>query len=667
MEGTHAMQLEHNNSRYKDTTKGPLMILRTSVLTTLFLSVTILASTDAQRDREIQSRLSSILDKAGINFSGTFRSQYLRSMLDQSSGDSTIDWGKKQAEGNEYTSVDFDITARPHEALGARCMFRMHQNWQNFFSDVSNPIFLRWLSIDGNIKDMISFNVGNYRQRYSPLTLWSPDIEIAYEPEIFAQKRLEAMKEVFLGNNDRILQGINFNLDAEVVPIFNEFHLNAQAARLRLSEADRQDGSAVAGAFETNNTLMDRYLVAANLDLLLLKGLNVGGSFLDMFDLPSTYNDQSENPELFASQTAVGALRINPTTRIFLDSDIFVIGIRLEGAESWNRDSAWYEGADSTLKKRNKTGLALDVALQGSVKLGETGAIDVNIGFMNNEENFINDMAQSPTFLGQRIMNIENDWEHNARLYTTFDALYDHVFKFTPSANNSWTKEPRQKISYLNGILSDDEYEQVDGESVRFDSSLQYVLPFGAATPNRVGPKGDLSLKLFDGGIDAAVSFAILDEAVASSLSLVKTSFTKFGAGMSIDIATWAKVLNCMKFSFGYSLEGSENKGSGEIYAPVKFSSGFLNAGFYYNFWKRFSLLAGFQQIVSTKEEEFSRTITQSHWAAGLEYKVSEAQSVIGRVGQIGADFKGTSPADSTISDFNFKALQVEAFLQVGF
>ena len=126
------------------------MTLRTSVVTMLFLAAALSASSGAENERmnKIESKLRSIINKAGIDFSGTFRSQYLSSQLEENSGDSSIDWGRKTTESNEYTSVDFDISARPNEALSGKLLFRMHQNWQNMFSDIANPIFTRWICID---------------------------------------------------------------------------------------------------------------------------------------------------------------------------------------------------------------------------------------------------------------------------------------------------------------------------------------------------------------------------------------------------------------------------------------------------------------------------------------------------------------------------------------
>jgi hypothetical protein len=669
----HKKMKNKASSRYK-VTKGPLMTMRTSVVTVLFLAAALSASSGAEKERmnKIESKLRSIINKAGIDFSGTFRSQYLSSTLDENSGDSAINWGEKTAETNEFTSVDFDIKARPNDALSGRLIFRMHQNWQNIWSDISNPIFTRWISIDGNVKDMFRFNVGDFRQKYSPLTLWSPDIDIAYEPEIFAARRQQAMKEEFLGDNDRLLQGVNFNLDAELVPIFNELHLNVLGARLRLEGANNTNGNAVAAAIEKSP--MDRYLTGGNLDLVALKGLGLGGTVFGIFDLVPTYNgDVLGEQDLSVAQARLVARsglvysgRLHPTTDIFMDSDALTIGLNLEIAGSSNRDSAWYTGTDSTLssmESTKKNGMAVDAGISGEVNIGEKTSITLSLGFMKNDRDFYNEMAQSPTFLPQRIMNSENDGI-NGTLYSTFDALYANVFKFAATSvppgveNNSWTKMPQRKIAYNRGIVTVDEVDSLSADSNIFfalDPALQTVLPFGAATPNRVGPKGDLNVTFFDGGIDLGGSFALLSEVEPLVDGAEKTSFSKLGGGLCVDIATWAKPLNSLKLSFGYSMENMKN-GDDES------NNGFLNVGLSYNFWKRFSLLGGYQQITNNMviaALSMDETTVQSQWAAGLEYRVSDASVVTGRFGQIAVENEDAA--------YSFKQWQQELFLTVDF
>ena len=274
------------------------------IITLVSVGLVLTVNANEKKLDKIQKSLENIMAKAGISIGGEFRGQYFSS---EASGDSvkTLD---RKLETNEYTSVDFDIKARPNEAISARVMFRMHQNWQNFFSDISNPIFSRWISIDGNPLDMFRFNIGDFKEKYSPLTLWAPEIDIMYEPGIFARQRQFAMDEMFLGDNYRVLQGINLGFDAEVAPLFNEFHFGFVGARLVNTEVNLSSNNFATDSIQ--NADMAKYVTGTNLDLTFLKGLNLGGTWLQIFDHKKSYKgDDTVFQETAAQKTAILSLR----------------------------------------------------------------------------------------------------------------------------------------------------------------------------------------------------------------------------------------------------------------------------------------------------------------------------------------------------------------------
>lgn len=198
------------------------------------------------------------------------------------------------------------------------------------------------------------------------------------------------------------------------------------------------------------------------------------------------------------------------------------------------------------------------------------------------------------------------------------------------------------------------------------DPALQTVLPYGPATPNRVGPKGNVNVKFFDEAVDAGVDFAMLSE-IKPDDGFEKAKFTKIGVGFCVDAAKWVEMLNTLKLSVGYSMENSSVVPT-TVAVTHESKNTFLNAGLYYNFWQRFSLLGGYQQIVNDHIEppvivgvdDFSFKLTQTQWAVGLEYKVTETSKVVGRYGNI-----GVKNADDKTMDFS--ATQVELFMNVDF
>ena len=461
---------------------------------------------------QIQKTLESIMAKAGISIGGEFRSQYLGAKI---SGDS-LDQSKRTRETNEFTSVDFDIKARPNEYISGRIVFRMHQNWQNFFSDISNPIFSRWISIDGNPMDMFRFNIGDFKEKYSPLTLYSPDIDILYEPYIFARQREVAMDELFIGNNYRILQGINFGFDAEVEPLFNEFHLGLIGARLRSAETDIQNGSKVTDIYEqvyNEDTAMTKYMVGSNLDMTFLKGINLGGTYLFTFDHKGSL--AFNKPSYIAhydtvarfKQEKLHVISVRPGVDIgkFIGSESLGLGVKAEIAFSVD-DSTMFDsvGVDTLGKAVNDfidtvtTGVALNAGLDFSFSASDIFGLRANVSYMSNDDAFRNPLAQTPSFIGQSIMNNEvtrirvdtTGAKDTVRNYSTFDALYNTVFKFTTKDNILWSKSPYMKTSYYRGIMNKQELDAfVDGYC---DPTVQLVLPLGPATPNRSGINGNI-------------------------------------------------------------------------------------------------------------------------------------------------------------------------------
>ncbi len=129
------------------------MTCRGLILTVLFcaLPCTPAEDTAVTVSEDLGKRIERILATAGISFHGEFRSGYFGSVL-WDTGKNT--YGRTK-ETDEYSSVDFDIHARPNDAVACRLIFRMHHNWPNFWSSPGNPIFSRWISIDGKIGNFL--------------------------------------------------------------------------------------------------------------------------------------------------------------------------------------------------------------------------------------------------------------------------------------------------------------------------------------------------------------------------------------------------------------------------------------------------------------------------------------------------------------------------------
>lgn len=635
-------------------------------------------NTAAAEGDSLRGILEGILAKEGITVGGVFRSQFLHSSI----GGAGAVPVRRSEESIEYTSVDFDIRARPSTLTQGRLVFRMHQDWRNFFSDIGNPIHTRWISLDGKAAGMFSYNVGDFRKHYSPLTLHSPDIDLLYEPEYYASQRRDAMDEVFLGNNDRLLQGVNLNLDAALDNaaggnILPGLHLNLLGARLRNVETSLGDGSKVT-AF-TEKWHFEKFLGAANADIRLPFGFSVGGSHLTIFDKKGTFNPAVSgalgNPDTLAQFTQIWSGRGGFDLAKALGWENASLSLSGEYATSADDSSSFAIGAtDTTLKSVDITGAALMAGIQGGWKPSSKAfSVRGGLNYLRNEQHYRNELAQSPTFRGQRIMNIENDSTPGLRAlspqaaqYSTFDALYRHAFKFTPSAaTNAWHKAPFSKGSYDRSIAMQSELASLSAN--RLDTSLQLVMPFGPATPNRVGIDSRLTGGFWEERIEATLLYAGLKEIVGrpvdSVRSLPVTAFAQMGGGLKLEVGAMLGLPYPLTLSGSLVRSTAENDGiAGDtVFTARTVESDFISAGLRYKFWKRAAVLGGFQEIRTRNVRAATLEEVQRNLGGGLEYRISDGAYVLGGLNQVSV----TPPEGSVHKEFS--QIQTDLRLNVRF
>ena len=615
--------------------------------------------------------LENILAKEGISVGGAFRSQYLHASL---GGPGAIP-SLRSEEGVDYTSVDFDIRARPNSATQGRLIMRMHQDWRNFFSDIGNPINTRWLSIDGNVKGMFSYSAGDFQRRYSPLTLWSPSPEIPYEPAIFAGDRREAMDEVFLGNNQRLLQGVDLAFDAAVDnsdrALLKEFHADLLGSRLRNVETNIGNGDKPTNFVE--RALAEKYLGAGNLDLASPLGLSLGGSYLLLFDKKGSFSEAVGDTA--AQHTWIASGRAGFDLASLLGAEAWGLSLSGEFAQSSDDTDYYATKTDSAITHGKIDGTALFARAQAQWSAGKAFGIKVGVNYLKNAAGYRNEMAQSPSFVGERILNIDNDTarvrtnDPRARDYSTFDALYHHVYKFVPgTATNLWARAPFQKNSWTSVTMTQNEMAAFAAS--RLDTALQLVMPFGQATANRMGFQSDLTLKALDGKVEAQGSYAALENVagvkVDSIRALPVTRFTQAGCGLKIEAGGLIGLSLPLTLAGGFMRSTADNDGiaGDSLHASREVTSDFLNAGAQWNFWKRFSLLGGWQQITTTiAQPALERKRIQTHTAGGLDYRVSAGAHLLFSVGRIEVD----EPALPTGGDRDFSQLLTDLFLTVHF
>jgi hypothetical protein len=647
----------------------------------------------------LQAQIDRAMSKAGIHFNGEFRSQFLNSSL----GGDAVDNGKKN-ESVEYTSVDFDIVARPNTALSAHAVFRLHQDWRNFFSDVQNPISTRWLSIDGTLmKGIVKYNLGDFQKKLTPLTLWSPDIEFLYEPEIFAENRKLAMSEAFVGDNLRALQGGNIEFAAEVgtssSTILQELYVDLFGARLTARGTGESGvippGVASAPNGEYWNAPYDRYLVGVNVATQFIKGAGIGLTNISMFDNVASYDGDSTAARLDPARVSnnVFAGRLNADNRMFMDDDAVSVGVGFEAALSSNKKFYPDPGNAAAVLDSSVAGMGVNVGLNARFAAGEDNVIRLSADFVHNNTEFKSDAAQGPSFLQRTVMNNENSLQ-GLGLLNPFDALYRSVFKYSPSQYFGGAR-PFTKNAYNNAILTADQAAAIGGV-YEYPSVFQTALPGGMASSNRTGPVIKLDGSFLDKGVTVGIKAVavqtigemevkisddqtiyqtdddgntVFDEDgnpiiwsfIPGEVARFNPQFLEFVGGASFDIAKFAPAV-------GPSLEigGSYGIYNAKYGDNLSNESGLMSAFVNYNFVPRFSLLFGYQRLATVVKNDGNETsaLTFDNLSAGLCYKVADGGALTVKITRLSGNRDDKiNPGANT----GYNAMQPEVYLTVKF
>lgn len=433
------------------------------------LWVPVAASAADDQSTKIDSlskRFEQILATQGISVGGQFRGMYGAADF---SGNS-LNKLHRDDEQIGYTSVDFDLRAKPNTVTQARAIFRMHLDHASFFGAPYTPLETRWLSIDGAALDgMLYYHLGNMLQKWSPLTMWSPEVGYLYTPRIFAQEQKTAMDERFLGNNNRNLQGVNVGFRAAIPAAkVDSFDVSLLAARLLVaaplgeSSFDQfisnyhlaKKGFDATPGWPTKLANYDRILLGARSNWAFLGGVQIGANFLQNKDLKSTFGTTDtadltmvtfskpgkadsvvypaarQKDSLLTNGIVVGATLKADGAKLLGHSKL-VLGLDAEYAHSsWDyfEHSLVYAKTSSTdvdpgtgVVTKTETGAAnpqytakagngLNVGIKAGWNDGNWSAA-IRAGYLKNDSLFRSDLAQTPVFNKRfgRVYNSEQD------------------------------------------------------------------------------------------------------------------------------------------------------------------------------------------------------------------------------------------------------------------
>ncbi|MDR1812049.1 MAG: hypothetical protein LBQ87_04420 [Candidatus Fibromonas sp.] len=629
-----------------------------------------LATETYQNQVAIDSVAESLNSRKGIEISGTLRGISYSSDF-SSEQEKPRETGRyinqmPDKEVAEFVQLDLNFLFRPWDNVSANLKLRLGAGMQEYFAAAATLVNAPWMNIQGNALDgKFHWIVGDFRQSYSPLTLYAPGLDILYEPVVFARKREIAMGDALLEGNKRNLQGFNLQFRPDFGETIGELRVEALGARLR--RAGFLDSSGAMGNILPNENIpgssqagtFDKFLLGGNVELLPLnKNVLVGVSYLIITD---SKNSAMRRPngnyvnvnDTLPQETKIFAGRAGFDLAGFMSLPDIVANTTVEYASSndnVHKFAEFFDEEGNSLGER-----ALNKYLQGSAILA---SLDVGYksdfkavlsgNFIVNDSAWFNPLAQSSQFLPRRILNSDKDGDLSkygvySPLYSTFDALYNFTPKHSPisKARNtgayvaadqtqSYNIVPYTKNSWNAATLTRAELALLDELS---DLTLQTALPNGLATANRTGATGTLTLG-YGKNIEAKCLFTSLTQHSAVIPGAKEAAYTEYGGGAKIDVLGMAGFENNpLELSASYKHSQKEQE-IGD--AKSEFNSDFINAGLYYRFFRRFGLTFGYQKIDSDLSSAFAAgsaawkvqivpvvKSVQDQWMAGIDYTIA--------------------------------------------
>jgi hypothetical protein len=645
---------------------------------------------------DISDSVSNIMARNGLEVYGSGEGEYYLSGVEGGATDKT----RPEYEKTQTTRLDLGFKFRPHDVIGVNMLMRFQQDWQSFFMARHRPISFRWLSADGQVKGL-KYSFGDIKEKYSPLTVWAPEINIYGEADIFAKERTELEKEEFLGDNNRVMQGAKVN---GIVPL-GGIDIMVNGLYSRLQRAEFIDGEidaarkfmaskAKLGSETTQKADFDAFATAFDAGILLDENLEVSGTFIRAWensesvylmnasteakefmiprDSATAADGDASNQDLrhyegtwngsinpVAKNVTVMGGRFNSDIAGFIDSKSLILDLGAEYVMSDLKESAvitdaLYASEKNPTLTNDLQGSALRVEFNGGMKSGD---FEMSLGgvYLMNEKSFRNPLAQSATWAPERVFNIDHDLNgenpKSGSLFSSFDALYHGVFNYSPNGIATYynATDANHAVGDLKSVApyqfapyeknSNTNSTSMSYASTKTDIAVQGVLPYGDATADRSGFRVTPVLKVSE---EIAINgkYELYSDSASSRIE---------GAGAEIkakleSLVGYDKPLH---FTFGYQ---TNYMGIKDIKREASVMYG---AGARLGFAERFSILVGYQALNTEGQNYLASTNTRievlgSHYMVGIEYGFSDVLYAQIAYGEISSEIKDLDDSDFT-------------------
>ena len=609
----------------------------------------------AETQTEVVTQQKSLLEKLdslnaavlGLKINGTAKAGVLASFA---SSDQFADNSPTQ-ENQAFTDVNLRLTARPSSETMIDVQLRLHKDWQSAYDENNNPVIGHWFSYDGTILNKhVDFNLGYMRVGYTPLTINTPQTEVLQEPEIFAEKRREALAQRNLDTTSRrLLHGLNVAYQSGSVGAVDNITAQLTGARLR-NTAKKSDQLFFDFDFS------DRYLLGARAGVEAY-GAHVGLNYVNAFDRKQTRRSKDlddldtiyyEKNQVFSADIAFDSKKVLPQLPITfgLNGEFAMSNWKVDRDYNYNGKKVSYrvgQASDASGKQFAyvKSSLEADphyvneeyLDLDGKsfyadvFAKGNISDVDfkVSAGYFQTDSNFWSEMASSPVYQGRStILNagaLYSDSSYADLILGTFGAsslenLYFSVYNSTTlQAGNLMTTGKKNILSEFGSLESPNLFYRLDnnyknGHFYRngytsniakkreldpltvLDPSVGLALPLGMATPDRKGitAKADVNWAdkvYFNARVNLVTQGNLPSFDAEGNPITIENKFTEFAVGLGVDAGALAGLDRKIL------VQGSFSNGSEDSYLNRKVNR--IVAGVTADVWGPISVLAGFQ------------------------------------------------------------------------
>ena len=498
-----------------------------------------------------------------IWFDGFSRSYFTRDALDKSLIDDTIS-AKNTSSG--YNLLDLNTHVNPIQNIEIFAQLRIRNSFGSFFGS-GTEINVRKLKAKGVINNKIRFSVGDLFLKQSKFTLYNYDEELSvYENDILKFYRDIIHYENFYNENRWRLQGIQTDFSFKFDRFIRNLDIDFFVTRPR-------------GSFQINESNYSSDLIYSGGSILsnINKRLKLSTNYVNLFELSSsgTKNISVRNPvydisliHRFNSENyhIQQTLQTGFSKRYWLHSEL--------------------ENAVSDSISNDTKGMYFDLENKFSK---QDSSLFLTLGFRYVDPNFRSAGAQT------RRLNYD-DINRN----TTYP-FYTNMSLIRPPS--------------MFDIVTDDQLYNQDLSCVlmAFNPIYSNILPFGDATPNRIGVHMKAIMNNKNDLFHAKFNSGFFKEAIGQGTSN-KRKFGLISGFLKINLhefLNWQK-----KLTISASSENEITQRGGKDVSKINFFSHHTNASINAELIKNFFIQASYKQL-NAKGNEF---VTQRDNYGNISY-----------------------------------------------